>query len=186
MKNLIALFATALLFWSCTNSKETTFQPEDLIESQDVIEYKILDDKATLDNSVEIDLSQADNRLVAIVFEIVDLEIGYASRARCSNSIQMLDSSIYGYCGALESEVLIGGERNWSDGESFVLGTTIGNAGFFTGNIARYLGFRVQVDDDYQYGWVLARNNNNNTSVQVESYAINTTIGNGILAGQTE
>lgn len=184
MRNLIVLFVTALLFWSCTKTEENTL--ESVFELEDVIEYKVLDDKATLDNNVEIDLSQSDTRLAAIVFEIVDLEIGHASRAKCSSSIQMLDSSIYGYCDPLDSQALIGKENAWSDNESFVLGTTIGNGGLFTGNVARYLGFRVQVDGDYQYGWVLVNNNSDNTSIAVESYAINTTTGNSILAGQTE
>jgi len=178
MRNLTVLFVTALLFWSCSNLEETT------LELENVIEYKVLDHKVTPDNNVKINLSDTDHLI--ILFEIIELEIGYASRAKPGVSVQILDSSTYGYCDALELRKSIGEENIWSDKTNFVLGTSVGNGGQFEGNGLKYLGFRVQVDDDYQYGWVLVDNNNGNTCVELKSYAINTTAGKSILAGQRE
>lgn len=110
----------------------------------------------------------------------------YASRVHPNAKVQILDNSTYGYPDALNLDESINSEQNWSDRNNFVLGTSIGNGGIFEGKGLRYLGFRILNNGEYQYGWIALINNEGNTCVEIESYAVNTTIGKSILAGQEE
>ena len=81
---------------------------------------------------------------------------------------------------------IINEDHNWSVDNNFVLGTSVGNAGLFEGNGLKYLGFRILNNGKYQYGWISINNNQGNNCVEIESYAINLTNGQPILAGQKE
>ena len=173
--NFLCVFS--LFLFSCSNSDA---------EPVDSIELKTVGIKITPNNSVEIDL--LDDIESKIYFEIITLsEETYASRINtANNSVQILDNSTFRYPDALELNEVINEDQNWSLETSFVLGTSVGNAGLFEGSGLRYLGFRILNNAEYQYGWISIINNQGNDCVEIESYAINLTSGQSILAGQTK
>ena len=179
MKTCLSYLSVIFLFLcSCSNSENTSLDPLDAILSRD------LDIQIEPETNFTLILLDTDRPL--LYFEIIKLDTGHATRVHPADSVQVLDSSTYGYTDALQKGELIEEENTWSARTSFVLGTSVGHAGQFEGVGPRYLGFRYSENGELHYGWVLLSNNYGNTDLQIQSYGLNQTPINGIMAGQIE
>jgi hypothetical protein len=134
------------------------------------------------------------DQIYDIAFEIIDLMVlnngtlpahfdSLAARA-VPYSVEILDNSTYGYADALTDEFVINKDQVWQK-TNCVLGT-FANAGQFQGAGDRFLGIRIQKEDDFQYGWIKLNCSQHNDTLKIISYAYNTNIGSQIKAGQTE
>lgn len=172
------LIMAIFCLFSCAKTEQT-------VEIPSLIISKTVDNEITIDNSFSMDFRNCDN---ALSFEIIGLSSGYACRVNSTNSVEILDSSTYGYPDALAIDELIAPNGQWSNEHTFVIGTSVGSGGNFEGKGPRYLGFRLLGEQDgaYRYGWILLDNNEGNTSLNVISYGLNYIYGNSIRAGQIE
>lgn len=134
------------------------------------------------------------DRRFDLSFEIIDLNPlnnnnlpesfdSLAARVIPSN-VEILDNSTFGYADALDKDDQIDDEGHWSS-RAFVLGT-FANAGNFNGKGEKYLGFRIQEGNDYQYGWVKLYCSQHNDTLKIMDYAFNKTLNKKILAGQVD
>ncbi len=183
--SLNLLFLALVLFSSCSKSGQNELEST-TVATENEIYSEIMEINVTPENSYTFNLPDLENTFLH--FEIIELSTGYAVRVQPSSTVQILDSSTFGYPDALKEDELIDADREWSTDGNFVLGTSVGNGGLFEGNGQRYLGFRVlgNGDGDFQYAWVLLNNNVGNTNLKILSYGVNQTSGNSIQAGAIE
>ena len=99
-------------------------------------------------------------------------------------SVEILDSSTYGYPDALDLDEQISENGNWSKTTS-VLGTFM-NAGQFQGKGEKYLGIRLSKDNKYKYGWIKIYCSQHNDTLRIIDYAYNDIVNSQIKAGQKE
>lgn len=129
-----------------------------------------------------------------IAFEIINLQEfnnnsipveldTLALRAHPLN-VQILDNSTYGYADALDSNVLVNADGNWTD-NIVVLGTLAGG-GQFNGNGEKYLGFRLFENDLTKYGWIKIFCSAHNDTLKVIDFGYNNISNSQIMTGQQE
>ena len=129
-----------------------------------------------------------------IAFEIINLQEfnnnsipveldTLALRAHPLN-VQILDNSTYGYADALDSDVLVNADGNWTD-NIVVLGTLAGG-GQFNGNGEKYLGFRLFENDLTKYGWIKIYCSAHNDTLKVIEFGYNNISNSQIMTGQQE
>jgi hypothetical protein len=97
-------------------------------------------------------------------------------------TVEILDNSTYSYPDALTLDDPINDQGNWSS-KTGVLGTFL-NAGQFQGRGDRYLAFRFNENNNYNYGWIKLYCSQHSDTLRVIEFAYNKTSGNSILAGQ--
>lgn len=119
-----------------------------------------------------------------LTFEVIPLSTGHATRVQPSERVEILDSSTFGYPDALISGETISESNTWAQDGPFVLGTSVGNAGNFEGAGLRYLGFRIQLNNQWYYGWVSLDNNIGNTSLFIIEHGLNFNAGEPAIAGE--
>jgi len=142
----------------------------------------IINTEVDINKSANINFGRTENTFLN--FEIIPLSTGHAVRVQPRSDIQIMDSSTFGYPNALTAGEEISASSDWSTGGNFVLGTSVGNAGNFEGAGIRYLGFRINDDNNYYYGWVELDNNVGNTLLTISNYGINYIAGESIVAGE--
>ena len=98
--------------------------------------------------------------------------------------IQILDNSTWDYPDALDLDNLISEEGNWSNSNG-VLGT-FANAGKFQGAGEKYLAFRFNKNNIYNYGWIKIYCSQHNDTLRIIEYAYNKIENSTIRAGQME
>ncbi len=135
-----------------------------------------------------------DDKIADIGFEIIDLNPFNPSGLPDSfNSlaarvipitIQILDNSTYGYSDTLSLNDQISEDGNWAD-RTGVWGTFM-NAGQFQGNGEKYLGFRFEQENDFNYGWIKIYCSQHNDTLRIIEYAFNNIPGSIINGGQKE
>ena len=133
------------------------------------------------------------NRTPDIAFEIIDLHKfnpphfpktfdSLAARV-IPLHVDILDNSGYGYPDALSLGETISGKGNWVKNRG-VLGTFL-NAGKFQGKGLRYLGIRLQENQNkYHYGWIRIYCSRHSDTLRIIDYAYNTHPNQKIWAGQ--
>lgn len=99
-------------------------------------------------------------------------------------SVEILDNLTYGYPDALDLDIQISEEGNWSKRTS-VLGTFM-NGGQFQGNGEKYLGFRFPRENSFKYGWIKIYCSQHNDTLRIIDYAYNDIENSQIKAGQKE
>ena len=124
-----------------------------------------------------INLQEFNNNSVPVELDTLAL------RAHPLN-VQILDNSTYGYADALDSDVLVNADGNWTD-NIVVLGTLAGG-GQFNGNGEKYLGFRLFENDLTKYGWIKIYCSAHNDTLKVIDFAYNNISNSQIMTGQQE
>jgi hypothetical protein len=99
-------------------------------------------------------------------------------------TVQILDNSTYGYPDALDPDEEISKDGNWIN-ITAVLGT-FENAGQFQGEGEKYLGIRLQRENNVKYGWIKIYCSQHSDTLRIIDFAYNNIPNSKIKAGQKE
>ena len=187
MKTLYSalFFSAAAAIFSACREQTTEIEPPVDENKNTILYYDRAPSSIGAGFSETVTLDTAS--LASLIFEVGNLDNPTDKFARVSvSNCQILDNSSHGFPDALKLGDTITASGHWSV-QGSVLGTSVGHGGNFEAKGDRYLGFRIaHTGGGYRYGWIRLNCPFGNATLTILDFAVNTTPGARILAGQKD